>query len=143
MPFEWTVALRLLREGRFQTLLILGGVTIGVAVVVYITALVNGLQANIIDKTLSTQAHVVLKPQEDENRRLVQAPGVVMAEVEKRTQRENTIDNWQSRMAAARAVPGVRSAAAMASGPGFAEKGGVRKSVALMGVELADYLTGR
>ena len=47
MKFVWTVAWRLMREGRFQSLLILAGVTIGVAVVVYITAVVNGLQANI------------------------------------------------------------------------------------------------
>ena len=32
MSFIWTVAWRLLREGRFQTALILGGVTIGVSV---------------------------------------------------------------------------------------------------------------
>lgn len=43
MSFIWTVAWRLLREGRFQTALILGGVTIGVGVIVYITAIVNGL----------------------------------------------------------------------------------------------------
>lgn len=52
MSFIWTVAWRLLREGRFQTALILGGVTIGVGVIVYITAIVNGLQANIIERTL-------------------------------------------------------------------------------------------
>ena len=42
MTFVWTVAWRLLREGRFQTVLILAGVSIGVAVIVYITAIVNG-----------------------------------------------------------------------------------------------------
>lgn len=142
MPFEWAVALRLLREGRFQTVLILAGVTIGVAVVVYITAIVNGLQSNIIDKTLSTQAHIVLKPLEDENRRLIVPSGgvQVMAEVAKRTTRENTIDNWQHRMALVRQIPGITAAAAMASGPGFATKGGVQESISLMGVELADYL---
>ncbi|AXK38318.1 ABC transporter permease [Crenobacter cavernae] len=141
MNFVITVALRLMREGRFQTLLILGGVTIGVAVVVYITAVVGGLQANIIDKTLSTQAHLVLKPREDENRRQVspQPGGAVLADVEKRTQRENTIDDWQKKLAAVRALPGVAAGAAVASGPGFAKKGGVSKSVSLIGVELNDY----
>src|SRR5512139_3811055 len=46
LPFEIVVALRFLREGRFQTWLIVGGAGIGVAVVIFITALVNGLQAN-------------------------------------------------------------------------------------------------
>ncbi len=141
MAFIWTVAWRLMREGRFQTVLILAGVTIGVAVVVYITAIVNGLQGNIIDKTLSTQAHIVLKPREDVNRRLLSLPeGEVMSAVETRTQRENTIENWAGSLAAVRALPGVEAAAVMASGPGFALKGGVKKSVVLMGVELEDYL---
>lgn len=141
MAFIWTVAWRLMREGRFQTVLILAGVTIGVAVVVYITAIVNGLQGNIIDKTLSTQAHIVLKPREDVNRRLLALPeGEVMSAVETRTQRENTIENWAGALSATRALPGVEAAAVMASGPGFALKGGVKKSVVLMGVELDDYL---
>ena len=29
MPFAWVVAVRFLREGRFQTLLIVGGVALG------------------------------------------------------------------------------------------------------------------
>ena len=62
MPFEWVVALRFLREGRFQTWLIIGGATVGVAVVIFITALVNGLQANTIRRTLGTQAHIVVAP---------------------------------------------------------------------------------
>lgn len=140
MKFVWTVAWRLMREGRFQSLLILAGVTIGVAVVVYITAVVNGLQANIIEKTLSTQAHIVLKPREDRNRRLIDLPArELMTEIETRTQRENTIDDWERRRQVTTGIAGIRTSAAIASGPGFATKGGVRKSVSLIGVELEDY----
>ena len=107
MKFVWTVAWRLMREGRFQSLLILAGVTIGVAVVVYITAVVNGLQANIIEKTLSTQAHIVLKPREDRNRRLIDLPArELMTEIETRTQRENTIDDWERRRQVATGIAG-------------------------------------
>ena len=52
MPFEWAVALRLLREGRFQTVLILAGVMVFLlrrelgrpvgAVVASLTAMANG-----------------------------------------------------------------------------------------------------
>ena len=52
LGFEWLVALRFLREGRTQTVLIVVGVAAGVAVVAYITALINGLQSNTITKTL-------------------------------------------------------------------------------------------
>ena len=60
--FEFTVALRFLREGRFQSLLIVFGVAAGVAVVAFISALVFGLQNNTLTKTLGAQAHVVLTP---------------------------------------------------------------------------------
>jgi len=65
MPFEWVVALRFLREGRLQTALIIGGAGAGVAVVLFITALVNGLQANTIKRVLGTQAHIVIRPLEE------------------------------------------------------------------------------
>ena len=143
MSFIWTVAWRLLREGRFQTALILGGVTIGVGVIVYITAIVNGLQANIIERTLSSQAHVVLRPADRLNQAALSAPDGItpLADVRKRTQRENTIANWTPLLHEIRAHPRVTASAVMASGPGVAQQGGVRKSVSLMGIELDDYQT--
>jgi lipoprotein-releasing system permease protein len=139
--FVWTVAWRLLRDGRFQTLLIVGGVTIGVAVVVYITAIIDGLQANIIERTLSSQAHVVLRPAERVNQRVWPDDGDVrtLADVRKRTQREATIGDVDAVLAAVRALPGVQAAAAVASGPGVAQQGGVRKAIVVLGVELADF----
>ncbi|MEW6695292.1 MAG: ABC transporter permease [Pseudomonadota bacterium] len=141
MRFVWVVAWRLLREGRFQTALILGGVTIGVAVVVYITAIINGLQANIIDRTLSSQAHVVLRPAERRNEPVLSAGDwvVTLADVRKRTEREATIADPAAVLATAQSVPGVGAAAAVVTGPGVAQQGGVRKAVVLQGVELARY----
>ena len=46
LGFESLVAIRFLREGRMQTLLIIVGVAAGVAVVAYICALITGLQRN-------------------------------------------------------------------------------------------------
>jgi lipoprotein-releasing system permease protein len=36
MPFEWIVALRFLQEGKVQTLFIVVGISIGVAVIVFV-----------------------------------------------------------------------------------------------------------
>ena len=65
LAFEFSVALRFLREGRFQSLLIIVGVAAGVAVVAYISALVTGLQANTLNKTLGAQAHIVISPPDE------------------------------------------------------------------------------
>ena len=55
LGFESRIALRFLQEGRQQTLLIIVGVAAGVAVYAYISALVSGLQANTLTKTLGAQ----------------------------------------------------------------------------------------
>lgn len=62
MPFEWIAALRFLREGRMQTLFIISGVSVGIAVIVFMSALLTGLQANLTKRVLSAQAHITLQP---------------------------------------------------------------------------------
>ena len=63
--FELRVALRFLREGRMQSALILAGVTGGVAVIIFLTQLINQLQFTIIDRVMGSQAHVVIRPLEE------------------------------------------------------------------------------
>ncbi len=58
MPFELFLALRFLREGRAQSALILLGAAVGVAVIVFLSALIDGLQASLIEQTLGSQAHL-------------------------------------------------------------------------------------
>ncbi len=80
MKFEWTVALRFLREGRMQTALIIGGATIGVGLIVLITGLINGLQGDLIRRTLGTLPHIVVRPPDEINRgQLAQAQGGIGA----------------------------------------------------------------
>ena len=74
---EWTLALGFLREGRAQSLMIMTGVAVGVAVIVFVTALIQGLQANIIERTLGTQAHIRLLSPDEVNVLLPAAPGTV------------------------------------------------------------------
>ena len=54
LPFEWIVAIRFLSEGRMQTAFIIGGVAIGVGVIVFMSALLSGLQANFVRRALTT-----------------------------------------------------------------------------------------
>jgi lipoprotein-releasing system permease protein len=141
MPFEWVVALRFLREGRFQTILIVAGVAAGVAVFIFITALVNGLQANTIRRTLGTQAHVVVRPAEEVavmQRSVV--PGVqAMPRVEARAQRLRSIDQWQLLEAELGRVRGIVNVSPMVTGPGFAVRGDASKSIAIVGIDPVRY----
>ena len=72
LPFEWIVAIRFLREGRLQTVFIIAGVAIGVGVIVFMSALMAGLQSNFIRRVLSAQAHIQLLPPQEVARPLRQ-----------------------------------------------------------------------
>ena len=144
MPFELIVALRFLREGRMQTALILGGVAIGVAVVVFITGLVHGLQASLVERTLGSQAHIVIRPPEEKTQPVVDRNASdVAARIEARPQRLRSIDQWESLLPAVVRTPGVVAASPMATGAAFAQRGTASKSVALRGVDPERYRADR
>ena len=139
--FEWQVALRFLREGRMQSWLIVGGVAAGVAVITYIAALINGLQANTVSKTLGTQAHISLRAPEDVVIPLsAAAPGTwLLSDTQPRAQRLRSVDNWQQLLPVLEQEPGVVAVSPMVSGSGQALRGEATQSIAIMGVELERY----
>ena len=137
MRIEWMLALRFLKEGRAQTFFMLGGVTMGVGVIIFLTSLITGLQQSIIQKTLGTQAHVVMRPPDDEARRIIKPNSslAVSASVERRAQRLRTILQWQQTMRTLEQRHDVVAVSPLVSGPSFAVRGSATKSVALMGIE--------
>ncbi|MEO8249225.1 MAG: FtsX-like permease family protein [Burkholderiales bacterium] len=141
MPFELLVALRFLREGRMQTALILAGVTGGVAVIIFLTQLIDQLQATIIDRVMGSQAHVVIRPLEEETRRVVRPDDdrSIAAIVQPREQRLRSVDQWERIAQLARETPGVLAVSPVVSGPAFASRGAASRSVALLGVEPEQY----
>jgi lipoprotein-releasing system permease protein len=141
VPFELFVAVRFLREGRMQTLLILVGVAFGVGVMVFLHALISGLQQTLIKQTLGSQAHVIVRPREQQPRPLSRETAASIASrIEKASQRTPAMDQWQPLLAQLAAVPGVLAVAPTVAGSAFATKGNVSKSVALRGVEPDSYV---
>ena len=140
MWLEWTIATRFLREGRAQSTLILVGIGVGVAVIVFLTALINGLQANIIDRTLGTQAHIKVQPTEEHNRVLPPAAGTTQLVLEsKRAQRLRSINNWQEVRDVLDTLPRITAVSPLISGPAFARRGAALESVALVGIDPPRY----
>ncbi|HET7731508.1 MAG TPA: ABC transporter permease [Usitatibacter sp.] len=138
LPFEWIAALRFLGEGRMQTVFIVVGASIGVAVIVFMSALLSGMQANIIRRSLMSQAHIVVSPAEEVARPL-RGPGFTPV-VQKRTQRLASIDQWQKVVGEVRAMPGVAVVSAIVAGPAFALRGEANKSVSINGIEPDEYV---
>jgi lipoprotein-releasing system permease protein len=155
LPFELLVALRFLREGRMQSVLILAGVTGGVAVIIFLTQLINQLQGTIIDRVLGSQAHIVIRPPDDLTRippppadesAVADNPYISSANSQKdhtnattrivqpRAQRLRPVDQWEQAAALAADTPGVLAVSPLVTGPAFAVRGTSNKSVVLMGV---------
>jgi len=144
LPFEWIVSLRFLREGRLQTLFIITGVAIGVAVIVFMSALLSGLQSNFIRRVLSAQSHIQLLLPQQVTRPLRGAPkgstGVVEgAVVQPPLQQTKSIDQWQAVVAQTRRMPEVSVVSPVASGPVLIVRGSATRAVNVTGIEPDTY----
>jgi len=141
LGFETRVAVRFLREGRLQTVLIMVGVAAGVAVIAYISALVTGLQKNTFDKTLGGQAHVTVQALEDvvTPARAPVAGTVLLSETQAKAQRLRSVANWQSMLPLLERRPGVAAVSPIVAGGGLAVRGEATQSVAVSGVDLDRY----
>jgi len=140
MWIEWTIATKFLREGKSQSALILIGIAVGVAVIVFLTALITGLQGNIIERTLGTQAHIKVQPTDEANRILTPTDGSVQLVLEnKRAQRLRSINNWQQVRDVLDTLPQVKAVSPVISGPAFARRGEALESVALIGIDAVRY----
>ena len=139
--FELRVALRFLREGRMQTVLIVVGVAAGVAVIAYITALISGLQNSTLTKTLGAQAHISVRAPDDVvTPAAAPQPGArMLTETQPRAQRPRSVANWQALLPILEKLPNVAGVSPMVSGAGLALRGEAVLSIALMGVDLERY----
>ena len=146
MPFAWIAAFRFLREGWMQSLFILAGVAMGVAVIVFMSALMASSQANFLRRVLSAQAHIVMLPQDEVARPLrvarpLGAAQTLLADprVQRPAQRLRSIDQWQVILRQLQAMPEVQQATPVASGAALAVRGEASRSVTLNGVEAEAY----
>jgi lipoprotein-releasing system permease protein len=141
LGFEVRVAVRFLREGRLQTVLIMVGVAAGVAVIAYISALVTGLQDNTFRKTLGGQPHVTLRALDDVvSPARATLPGEQrLTDTQPRAQRLRSVGNWQSMLPLLERMPEVAAVSPMVAGGGLALRGEATQSIALAGVDLDRY----
>jgi lipoprotein-releasing system permease protein len=142
MPFQWFVALRYLRDARGQSALMLAAVSVGVSVIVFLSALINGLQSSLIESTLGSQPHITLRVPREEPRPLV-APreGLAIARLRQpATQRLRSLDQWPAVMRAAAGAPGVTAAAPTVTGSGTATRADARLPIVIRGVNPESFL---
>ncbi len=140
MWIESTIAVKFMRQGRTQTALIMVGISVGVSVIVFITSLILGLQSNIIARTLGTQSHIRVQPPDEKNIITPSREGTVALVTEdKRAQRLRSILNWQDVRDTLDTLPEIKAVSPVVSGPAFARKGEVFKSISILGIDPPRY----
>jgi lipoprotein-releasing system permease protein len=140
-PFEWITALRFLREGRMQTLFIITAVAIGVAVIVFMSAMLVSLQANFLRRVLTSQAHIQLIPPDEVARPLRHSSPtqVVAGIIQRPVQRIRSIDQWQTIRDQLSTWPKITGVSPTMSGSALALRGDARRSITLTGIEPDTY----
>jgi lipoprotein-releasing system permease protein len=124
-----------------QTLFIVTGIAIGVSVIVFMSALLIGLQANFIRRVLSAQAHIQLLPPKETARVLGGGSAAVVDEaiVQAPLQRLKSIDQWQAIVAQIRAMPEVVAVSPQAAGSALVVRGDASRAVSVLGIEPEVY----
>jgi lipoprotein-releasing system permease protein len=142
LPFEWILASRFMREGLMQTLLIISGVALGVSVIVFISALIGGLQKDLFRRTLDYQAQIVIRPPKEVARRLFEVDTSIIPTtlLQPRAQRLRSVDQWQTVRTALLKIPEVEVVAPVVAGAGFVLRGNANKAVSITGMEPESYL---
>jgi lipoprotein-releasing system permease protein len=136
-PFEWITALRFLKEGRMQTIFIITAVSIGVAVIVFMSAMLSSLQANYLKRMLTSQPHIQLIPPDEVARPLRQAADgqVIAASIQRPVQRIRSIDQWQRIRTQLSTWPEITNVSPTMSGSALATRGDASRSISLTGID--------
>lgn len=122
-----------------QSLLIIVGVGVGVAVIVFMSALLSGLQDNLIKRTLSSQPHITLLPVEEVARPQQASAANTALRLQKNAQRLRTIDQWQTLRDRLQGWSEIAAVSPVASGPAFAIRGEASKAITVLGIEPERY----
>ena len=140
IPFDWIVAIRFLREGLVQTLFIIGGIALGVGVIVFMSALLSGMQANFIKRVLTSQPHIQLITLNQASRPLrFEAGQIEDPVIEQPTQRVTSVDQWPKIVSRMRNLPEVIAVSPNVSGSALVVRGEASRAVSMTGIEPASY----
>ena len=124
-----------------QTIFIVTAVAIGVAVIVFMSALLASLQANFIKRVLTSQPHIQLIPPDEVARPLREpAIGRVLAPIIQRpAQRIRSIDQWQQIRSQLSEWPDIVTVSPTMATSALAVKGDASRSITLVGMDPEVY----
>ena len=141
-PLEWDYGAPLPQGGAdAKWVFIITAVAIGVAVIVFMSAMLSSLQANFIKRVLTSQPHIQLIPPDEVARPLrPSAPGrIVAAVVQRPAQRIRSIDQWQKIRSQLSEWPDIVTVSPTMTASALAVRGDASRSISLTGIDPEVY----
>jgi lipoprotein-releasing system permease protein len=109
-------------------------------VIVFMSALLAGVQANMFSRVLSSQAHITISPRDEVARPLRSASDTwELPTILRPAQRLRSIDQWQSISSELRLRSNVIAVSPTASGSALAVRGGSSRAVSITGITPGDF----
>ena len=133
-PYETHIAFRFLLKGRGQSVLLLVGIAVGVAVQFFLSALIGGLQESLIERTVGSAPHIFLLPPDNLPTSLLADDGRTVDSRRVPYSELTEVLSWRQYYDFLKTTPGVEAACPMAGGQGFIERGGATETVAIKGI---------
>jgi len=134
--FELSLARRFMEENKVQTAVIIIGIAIGVSVMVFLTALIDGLQADLIQKTVGRSPHIVISNAENAVADAVKdLNGEKILLVDAAQKSPRPIAEWRNLTKALTDDPRIETVLPVVEGSGLIRRGQVNRAILLKGMD--------
>ena len=143
MNFELKMALRFIGSGRSQTVFIIVGIAIGVAVQIFLGSLITSLQDSLVNETIGNSSHITIRSEEDYiTQALDEDPSNATFFRGNLTNGSENLDNWAPLVDEIKNDPSVTAVSPTLQGTALIRSGGMDKSVQIKGIffEQADSI---
>lgn len=135
MSYELKIALRFLLKGKAQTIFILFGIALGVAVQIFLGNLITSLQTSLIDSTIGNSPHIVVLREEDQVTKLINSSMGSDLRGNYPTYTKN-LENWQLISDQLKLENGVKAVSPIMQGSAIVRESGKTLPVQLKGIQL-------
>jgi lipoprotein-releasing system permease protein len=135
MLYALKIATRYLTANKAQTALLVSGVSVGVFIFIFMSALIGGLAEFILSRTVGDISHITIEAETADPAVLISPEGHVLVVAERSRARAANLAEAATWLPLIEAVPGVRAVSPQITGAGFLTRGAQVSQVSVSGVE--------
>lgn len=136
MIYELKIALRFLKSGKTQTIFIILGIAIGVAVQIFLGSLITSLQDSLVERTIGNSSHITISSKEDDTTLALTEQSTFQTLLRGNySSLEKGISNWSVVVDEIKKDDNVKAISPTVQGNGLVRSSGKNKSVQIKGIQ--------